>query len=213
MFTFALDRWFAGITVRGLWRKNPKAILARIQSFEATEDDSAWQLLYAAAALPEPRAKAQLFLQSLEETHHAEIFRALYKQSAGRPMDKILVERTPLLRKDQPWKLFVYFTIGEKAAARRFRAIADQLVDGPFRRSLEKILDEEEGHVEQAGEMAALTGQSENAIRLEAKLVQLRRAGESWLRLGRKMSSLISRAILSGAYYTLGYLLRERRPS
>src|SRR3954466_8772322 len=99
MFTFALDRWIAGVTVRGFWRKNPKAILARIQSFEATEDDSAWQLLHAAAALPEPHVKAQLFLQSMEETHHAEIFRALYKQSAGRPVPKISVERRPLLNK------------------------------------------------------------------------------------------------------------------
>jgi hypothetical protein len=208
--TNEFDRIFVKLLVRGGWKNSPARISKRIQSFEATEDDSAWQLLHAASRLKDPRIKAQLFLQAMEEAHHAEIFRALYKQTSGTQLTKVSVERKPIYYGQEAWKLFAFFAVGEKSAARRFRSIADQLEDGPFRTSLTKILEEEEGHVEMANELTSVTGQSAKAIRQELMLVKLRRAGEAWLRLGRHLTSIISRVLLNIAYYTIGATIRTR---
>jgi rubrerythrin len=210
MLVQTLDRWMVGLLVRTGWKKDNHKVLERIQAFEATEDDSAWQLLYAASRLSAPKMKAQLFLQALEETHHAEIFRSLYRQSSGHALQKTSVERRPLLRPREPWKLFAYFAVGEKSAARRFRLIAEQLDDGPFRRSLVKILEEEEGHIEIAGELVRMTGQTPEAIATELKSVRVRRACETWLRLGRHITSAISRALMTGVFFLMGGLIRTR---
>lgn len=71
-----LDQIKVFLGVRGLWKLFPSHRIKCLLQFEATEDNSAWQLLWACNQLNNPEQKAELFSQFLEEAHHAELFRA-----------------------------------------------------------------------------------------------------------------------------------------
>ena len=212
LFTRTFDRWAVRLVLALRWRRNQKVIAERIRDFEATEDDSAWHLLSACSRdAQDPAVRAELFMQAMEETHHAEVFRALYKHAAGVKLDKVKVERKPIFVPGEEWKLFAVCAVGEAAAAARFRNIAEGLEPGAFKTSLQKILEEEEGHIELANDLAALTGRSHQELNAEMRMIKIRRAWETWLRIGRKVTVHASRLLLSLAYYTLGAWLKPRR--
>ncbi len=205
-----LDRWVVRLILRFQWKRNEKLVQERIQVFEATEDDSAWQLVHAASQIEDPKIKAELFFQSLEEAHHSEVFRGLYEENAGKKLKKISVERKPIFQKEAPWKLFAYCSVGEAAAASRFRHIADHLEPGNLQKSLSKILAEEEGHIELAQDLASLTGRDAQEVKKEVRKIRLQRAWEAWLRAGRKITLAFSRLLLSGTYFAIGWWLKPK---
>lgn len=205
-----LDRWVVRMVLLVQWKGNSRLVEERIRVFEATEDDSSWQLIHAAKSISNPKMKADLFLQSLEEAHHAEVFRGLYQESSGKKLKKMNVARNPIFQPQAPWKLFAYCAVGESAAASRFRHIAESLPEGSFKRSLEKILQEEEGHIELAEDLVSLTGQDQRLVDQEIRAIRLRRAWEAWLRAGRTITQALSRALLSLTYFAIGWWLKPR---
>lgn len=205
-----LDRWVVRMVLLFQWRGNNHLVEERIRVFEATEDDSSWQLLHAAQSIRDPKMKADLFLQSMEEAHHAEVFRGLYQESSGRKLKKMNVARNPIFDPQAPWKLFAYCAVGESAAASRFRHIAEALPAGSFKRSLEKILEEEEGHIELAEDLVSLTGQDQRLVNREIRAIRARRAWEAWLRAGRTITQAVSRGLLSLTYFAIGWWLKPR---
>lgn len=212
MWTSNLDRWAVRLVLSLHWRKS-SVVAERIKTFEATEDDSAWQLLHACTKIEAPKMRAKLFLQAMEEMHHAEVFRALYKQTSGKTLDKIKVPRKALFQSQEPWKLLAYCAIGESSAARRFRHIAEHLDAGPFQTSLQKILEEEEGHIELANHLVEDTGASASQVRWELRRIQAVRVWESWLRIGRTVTAFTSRIFLSLTYFGIGSWLRKGEDS
>ena len=206
----SLDRRTVRLVLRLKWKHSQKAVAERIRAFEATEDDSAWQLLYACGRIENPKVKAQLFMQAMEEMHHAEVFRGLYEESSGSKLRKMSVPRKAIFQEGAAWKLFAYCAVGEASAARRFQHIADGLPAGPFQSSLRKILKEEEGHVELAADLGSLTGKTDGEIKRELARVKLVRAWESWLRLGRNLTNFMSRSLLSITYFGMGWWLKPK---
>jgi hypothetical protein len=212
-----LDQITTRLIVRWGWREDPQRILERITAFEATEDDSAWQLLRLSALAREPKAKAKLFLQSLEESHHAEVFRELHHVIAAnadaRPFQKFTFERKALvLDEKHPWRLFAELAVGESAAARRFRSIAESLPHGEFRVALLKILAEEEGHVELASELMSRAGGLQPwQATLELSRIRAVRMRSAWLRIGNRLVAVLCRGLLTAVFYLFGGLLSSRR--
>lgn len=208
--TNLLDRWVVRLVLNLKWKKSKSAVEERIRAFEATEDDSSWQLLYACRRIADGKTKADLLMQAMEEAHHAEVFRGLYEESCGSALKKLPVQRKPLFQDGQAWKLFAYCAVGEAAAARRFRHIAEGLEPGKFKNSLEKILKEEEGHVELAADLSSLTGKSGAELKREIFRIKAIRAGETWLRIGRSITSQASKLLLTLTYFGIGWWLKPK---
>src|SRR5947209_5843300 len=122
-----LDRVFVRLLITLRWRRSPERLLGSIRDFEATEDDSAWHLLQASQQERKPLLRARLFTQALEESHHAEVFRSLYRSLSGEALRKRSVPRKRLFSAAEGWKLLVFCAVGERAAARRFQSIAEGL--------------------------------------------------------------------------------------
>jgi hypothetical protein len=196
----------AGFAEPSLDARSRERVSEVIRKFSTTEADSAWQLVYGINRLSHPLQRASLFHQVLEEMEHAERFESLYREITGRRMPAIIQERLPIYRaREELWKLFPYCQLGEASAARQFGDLARTLPGGsPLRTTLEEIVEEESGHVEKAEELTALTGRSVAEVRAELRRIKLRRARESWLRLGRRMVDAAATAILSLAYHALG---------
>ena len=207
-----IDNLFVKVVMWLGWKQNDSRILESISNFEATEDDSAWHLLKASEAAlthnADPKTAAQLFEQSLEESHHAEVFRALYKQMSGKALNKESVERVPLYPPNELWKLFVFCAVGEKSAAQRFNSIAINLPESEFKTSLAKIIEEESGHVHLAEDLFDKTSKTEFEIKKEMTKIKLTRASQSWMRIGRKITEFLSVLILKSFYYLLGGVLK-----
>lgn len=205
-----LDRGIVRLVLLLCWKRNHEAAAERIRAFEATEDDSSWQLLFACERMDDPQVKARLFLQSMEEAHHAEVFRGLYQQASGRKLRKLNVPRKPIFRAGEAWRMFAYCAVGEAAAARRFRGIADALPEGEFQTALRKILEEEEGHIGLAEDLVGLTGKCATEVKREIARIKTVRAWEAWLRVGRGVTNLASRVLLNVAYFTMGWWLKAK---
>lgn len=201
------DHFLVKVQMRLGWSADGRGMLESIRQFEATEDDSAWHLLSAAGRAEDPALAARLFAQALEESHHAEVFRDLYRRVGGRALDKASVERVPLFAGEPLWKLLVFCAVGEKSAARRFQSIANNLPAGEFRASLTKIIAEEAGHVHLATDLLAKTGQPLAVVRAETRAIKLRRLREAWLRAGRALTLLLSRALLALIFHVIGPLV------
>jgi hypothetical protein len=209
-FINQLDRGLVRLVLLLRWKRESGAAEERIRAFEATEDDSAWQLLHACTRIADPSVKARLFLQAMEEAHHAEVFRGLYEESSGKKLRKLQVVRKPIFQPEAPWKLFAYCAVGEAAAASRFRHIAEALPPGRFREALQKILAEEEGHIGLAEALVSLSGRTAGEVNAEIARIRLVRAWESWLRFGRGLSGLVSRGLLNASYFLMGWWLRPK---
>lgn len=192
------------IMVRIIWNVFPSKKLEMIRQYEATEDDSAWQLLYGMKQIDDPGQKAELFTQALEEAHHAELFRELYKKETKQKLHKVSYEKKPLYaQKKHAWKLFVYCLIGEESAAKRFDHIANHLPQGAMRSTLQGIVADEIGHIHKAKELINVEGIAQDKIAKEINQINLRRFKEAWMRSGRHITTWITDMLLLCLYFIL----------
>ena len=184
------------------WRLFPAKKIETIRLFEATEDDSAWQLLSAMKLVDSAHEKAELFSQALEEAHHAELFRSLYASESNSKFIKMTDEKTLLYsQKKDAWKLLVYCLIGEEAAAKRFQKIAQVLPAGPMKKSLKRIIADEIGHVDKARELIEIACKSKKAVKKEIAIIKRKRFMQSWLRMGRQITGFFIDILLFIIYF------------
>ncbi len=194
------------VGVRGLWQLFPFHQIQCLLQFEATEDDSAWQLIWACNQLKNPKQKAELFGQILEEAHHAELFRTQIAQSMLNPPARLSVERKPLyLNRADIWKYFPYCIVGETEASVRFDLIRKNLPkrEEKLQRVFRKILSDEVGHIHKAKQLAADLNQPPEVIEKEIQLIQWNRFKEHWIRSGQKLIQPVILLILWFTYFTV----------
>ncbi|MFO0757161.1 MAG: ferritin-like domain-containing protein [Byssovorax sp.] len=190
-----------GWSIKG---KMPEAIRA----FQATEADGVWHLHRGLARLDDPKLKAILFSHSLEEESHAEEFAHTYHEYADQVMTPAAYERKDLYSEyDAPWKIFAFVHVGEQDATDRFRYIRNTLREGALKKSLEKIVEDEEGHVDLTHRMLVKMGATDSDIKNEVLRVRLTRLWEQWLRTGKRVVDSIATLMLSIAYYLMGPFL------
>ena len=211
------------VGIRGLWKCIHAHRTENLLQFEATEDDSAWQLIWASQYLKNPEQRAELFSQILEETHHAELFRSylVQKTNTSLTMSKMcFFKKDQLLRKVQNrilqfrkplytnvneiWKYFPYCIVGETAASERFALIVKYLNknDLELKGLFQKILSDEVGHIHKAKQLARELNRPEKEIQRVVSQIQLQRFKENWIRSGKKIFTFPALAVI-----TLIYLL------
>lgn len=185
------------------WKRSDRRLLQSLRLFENTEDDSAWQLLRASEEISEAHLKAELFAQIMEETFHAEEFRRVYKELSHEPMNKISFEKKALFHGPKAYQIFAYCLIGEDSAAKRFQNIAASLEPGPLKSMLERVVSDEVGHIHKARELLGWLSLSPLELKKQLFRIRLERGYEHWLRLGRKITDLLSEGLLSLLYYSV----------
>ena len=203
--TGLLERLKVRILVRATWKRSRTRLLSSLRNFAETEADSAWHLMRAAEAADAPAQKSELFGQVLEEMHHAAEFRRLFRAFGGGHYVPLNLERRPLVvAPAELWRFFVYCSVGEHAAATRFKNIHDVLDDGPLKAVLRMILRDEAQHVHSADELAGSGGQAPALLASETRRVKARRLWAAWLRAGRMITDLVATALLAGVYFIVG---------
>lgn len=203
----ALEKARVWLAVKVGWRLDGKMAEA-IRGFQATEADGVWHLHRALARLDDPQQRAILFTHSLEEEAHAEEFAHAYAHYGQRPLAPATFERGDLCGPGQPaWKTFAFFHVGEDDATERFRCLRDALRDGLLKRSLQRVVGDEEGHVGLTHDLLVRMGATEREIRSELRWVRLRRLWQAWLRTGRRLIDQLATLLLSLAYFPIGAVL------
>jgi len=193
--------------IRGLWTLFPSHRRKCLLQFEATEDDSAWQLLWACNQIENPEQKAELFSQVLEEAHHAELFRSYLRKYSPTAVHRLHMERKPLyLNKENIWKYFPYCIVGETEASQRFADIADNIIpNSPEDKELlflfKKILSDEVGHIHKAEQLALNLKLSSQELNQELKQIRRKRFFEHWMRVGKKTVAPLSSLLIFTTYF------------
>jgi hypothetical protein len=202
-----LERARVSIAVRFRWHSRP-AVAEAIRGFSATEADGVWHLQRGMARLSDDRQRAVMLTHCLEEECHAEAFAVTYGAYADRPLAPAAYERGDLYPPDAPaWKTFAFVHVGEEEATSRFRHLARALEDGPLKRVLGEVVQDEEGHVDLTRRMLVRLGATDAEVSRELARVRLVRAWEAWLRTGRQLVDRLATALLSVVYFALGPLV------
>lgn len=210
-----VDRLKVRMAVSLVWRR--KANMAEaIRGFQATEVDGVWHLHRGLARLKDPKIRAILFAHGLEEEAHAEEFAATYAHYGERPMTAATYERQDLYPADQPaWKTIAFVHVGEQDATDRFGFIEEMLDEGqPLKKSLHRIVEDENGHIDLTHRLLVRMGASDKEIRSEYRRVRLSRLWEQWLRAGKRVVDNLATLLLSASYFVLGplvYSIARRR--
>jgi hypothetical protein len=139
-----------------VWRLSEKRKLAALQEFSDIELDSAWQSLYGMERVEDPRAKAELFLHSLEEFYHAEMFSKLLNSYSNAPLNRVAFSREAILstgkrgtaRNDEMLNFLMQVYVGESEINQDFLVYANSNIDHPIRELFNRIKKDEEGHEE-----------------------------------------------------------------
>lgn len=203
----SLEKLRIWLIVRVLW-SSPRRVAEAIRGFQATEADGVWHLHRGMLRIDDPRLRAIVFTHSLEEESHAEEFAAVYRQYGDHPAAPPSYEREDLYdRAAPPWKTFAFVHVGEDDATARFRHLRDALEDGPLKRSLARIVEDESTHVDLTHNMLLAMGATEGEIRAEVLRVRLARAWALWMRSGKRVIDAVAVALLSVAYGVLGLCL------
>lgn len=200
-----IERWTVSLTVRLLWR-SPAVVAEAVRGFQATEADGVWHLRRGLRAVQDPKTRAVMFAHCLEEESHADEFAALYPTYAGAPFTARHYEREDLYpdAPDAAWRAMAYVHVGEHDATERFRLLADALPEGPLRASLNRIVEDESGHVHLTDTLLARMGASPSEARGAQRRVRLTRAWAAWMRAGKRVVNAIAVALLSVVYFVTG---------
>ena len=198
------------IATNVVWKIIPTKKLETLRMFEATEDDSSWQLLCGMNLVESHWEKAELFVQAIEEAHHAELFRQLFNSESSLKFIKVQTEKRLLYtKKSDSWKLPIYCLIGEDAAVKRFQNIVDVSKNEGINKTLKKIIADEVGHIHKAKELIKVDGKDQKEVNREMRKILRQRFYESWLRSGRKITDLVVSVILLLIYLFPGGLFAQ----
>lgn len=203
----SLEKLRIWLVVRLLW-SSPRRVAEAVRGFQATEADGVWHLHRGMRHIEDPKLRAIVFTHSLEEEAHAEEFGAVYRHYGDRPAAPPAYEREDLYGSATPmWKLFAFVHVGEDDATARFGHLRDALEEGPLKRALARIVEDESGHVDLTHNMLLKMGATEREFRAEAMRVRLARAWALWMRAGKRVIDAVAVTLLSAAYVLLGVFL------
>lgn len=190
------------IIVHWVWRLFPQLKWSTLRLFQATEDDSSWQLLRGVEVAPKAEQKAELFAQAMEEAYHAQCFRELYKSESTFQFYPYQSEKKLLYanRKDH-WKLPIYCWVGEKSAAQRFQNIVNVSPSGRLKKTLKQIVADEVGHIHKAEKLIQVEGADPLSIQKEIQSIKRKRLWQGWKRSGRQITGWILQVLLFFIYW------------
>lgn len=203
-----LEKISVRLSLATSWRRRGRKAAA-IRGFQATEADGVWHLHRGLSRVADPKLRAILFTHSLEEDAHAEEFGHVYKAYTDQILPAANYEREDLYGAGTAlWRSLAFVHVGEEDATGRFRTIAEALPAGdPLRASLQKIVEDEEGHVDLTAKLLEQLGAAPADVQREYGRVRLARLWQAWLRSGKAAIDSLATVLLSAVYFVMAPFL------
>jgi len=197
----ALDHIYTFLAVKILWR-NRNIRAEAIRGFQSVEADGVWHLYQVIPRIEDPKIRAQTFLHLIEEESHADEFARAYEAESGTYFKKKYIERRRLFDEASPvWKTLAYVHVGEVDATIRFQKILQYLEQGPFRSAIQRIVQDELGHVDLTYQELVKMGVPPAEVTGQVSGIRWQRFQEVWVNVGRSGGERISEAILGVIYF------------
>jgi rubrerythrin len=207
-----LRRFTIRLMIPIVWNISKRRAAKALQTFSATEADSGWQFLYALDAMEDPKLRASLFHNAMEEMYHSAEFEKLSSLFSDEMTTKPKPERKPLYDRTKPLASFLaYVYVGEKDVYDQFDAYSAAVkkaaaVEGLKHTIFDEAKEDEDGHLKLARQ--ALIEEYGSKARAEREVVKIRlkRAYDSWLRFSKRLGEFSSSLLISAIYFTGGLL-------
>jgi hypothetical protein len=196
-----------------VWKISKKRASRALQTFSATEADSGWQFLYALDGLEDPKLRAEMFNNSLEEMYHSSEFDKMSHLCSDRMPTKPKPEREPLYDSSKPLADFLaYVYVGEKDVYDQFDAYSAAVKKAALSQGLQHTVfdeakEDETNHLELAKEALINEYGSMSLVKKKVTWIRLKRAYQSWLRFSKRLGEFSSGIILSVLYFISGLFL------
>jgi rubrerythrin len=191
------------------WRLFPKRRGQTLQRFAITEADSAWHFLYALSHVDQPRIRARLFNNALEEVHHASLFQQAAKDEAQAPIHLPTKERSNIYSPSKGLQHFYAFVyVGEKDVYDQFDAYASAIDTPSVREIFVHLKEDEDGHMQFAEQRLAAMPLNQRTVLRQVRIIRWQRLLETWGRGLERISDLLATVVLSAIYFFLGVLGR-----
>ena len=203
-FTNAAVGFYTRIIV-GVWSFRKKMQLEAVQRFHTIEADGVWHLFQLLFKVDSSKERAKIFQHLLEEDSHAELFSEVYQNDSNVPFKAKQFNRKMLVSGEVGvgvWLLHVH--AGEVSATRQFRALIVALPDGALRSALEKIVNDEAGHIELTNDLATQMGVTPRVLQRELKMIQFQRLTHGIKQMFLGMTNTLGIWILTLGYWSLG---------
>ncbi len=213
---FIFRRFFILIFLPRSWSTSRKRTASALLRFQSTEIDSAWQNLYILNnAQHDPRYCAKMFQHVLEEIHHAALFSNLAKNYSDDLLPIPSAERDPLylngLDNQRALKnFFTYEYIGEADVSHQFSTYERAAPFDDIKKVFGRLRIDEMGHVRYTKSVFyELVSNRWERFTLLFK-IRLKRAYETWLRLGNTIGIIPSEVLLRIVYFTFGWSIARQ---
>ena len=188
------------------WSWSQERMARSLLRFSVIEADSAWQFLNALNSIEDPRQRSKVFLNALEEVHHAALFADLAQKKSAHPLVAPPETRRSLL--EGPEKLgefLAYIEVGEHEIYDEFETYA-QVGDADASALFLAIREDEEGHHEDAGALLEeLSGGPDAAARCMRR-AKLKKLWHNWLRFSEVVGELFNGLWMRVVYVLIGPL-------
>jgi hypothetical protein len=198
------------------WSNSRKRTASALLRFQSTEIDSAWQNLYILNNTKhDPKHCAKMFQHVLEEIHHAALFSKLVKNYSDDLLPIPSSERDPLYINGSDEKkalknFFTYEYVGEADVSHQFSTYERAAPFEDIKKVFGRLRVDEMGHVRYTKSVfyELVTSKWERFTLLFK--IRIKRAYESWLRLGNTIGIIPSEVLLRSVYFVFGWTLARQ---
>jgi hypothetical protein len=185
-------QFLARIVTPLVWRWSPRRQAEAMREYSLIEKDSGCQIMDALNLVREPKTRAQLFQQVLEEFHHSDLFEDVCHSLAQSPVGTPVITRDALVGMEPGpnavLDLIAYVHIGEAAVDQDFRAYAKAPLNPEIAKAFARAGADEHNHV--ADSRRLLTPFSGGSARRETWAVAKARALRLWRTYLKTMSRI-----------------------
>jgi hypothetical protein len=204
-------RVLARIVTPLVWRWSPRRQAEAMREYSLIEKDSGCQILDALPLVREPKTRAQLFQQVLEEFHHSDLFEDACNDLALAPVGTPVVTRDALVGldpgPDAVLDLIAYVHVGEDAVDRDFQVYAKAPLDPTIAKAFARAGADEHHHVADSRRLLTpFSGGSAWKERWAIGKARALRLWRSYLKTMRRVGELPLSLLLTVLYAAAGPL-------
>lgn len=208
-----LRGWLARHVTPLIWKLAPRRRAQAMREYSLIEKDSGCQILDALSLVPDPKTRAELFQQVLEEFHHADLFENACRELADSPVGTPVITRDALVKPGAGpgdlLDLVAYVHVGEAAVDEDFGEYAGAPIDREIARAFARARADEHQHVADSRRLLDRFDGGEPRRASWALLkARLLRAWRLYVRAARAIGEIPLAAVLTVLYAVAGPLMR-----
>lgn len=206
-------RWLARHLTPLVWKLAPRRRARAMREYSLIEKDSGCQILDALGLVADPKTRAELFQQVLEEFHHADLFENACRELADAPVGTPVVTRDSLLAPgagpEALLDLVAYVHVGEAAVDEDFGEYAGAPIDREIARAFARARADERQHVADSYRLLGrFDGGKPGRARWALFKARALRAWRTYVRAMRAIGEVPLAAVLTALYAAAGPLMR-----